>query len=180
MSIPCKFERSVLSYDEHEIVLRSHHPGIYDAGLDDLKALRQRLRDMRDKERTLAREKRRQARGKATPRGGSFPGTAEHPLRRKQVFAAALKRVNREIDRMHKLEARAAHVEAARRALAIRRAAQFPARPPSGDRQAVPLSGRLVFTRGLRVFDRKRPDSIAHAVRRFCERRDADISARRT
>ena len=56
MSIPCKFERSILSYDEHEIILRSHHPEIYDAGLDDLKALRQRLRDMRDKERTLARE----------------------------------------------------------------------------------------------------------------------------
>jgi hypothetical protein len=133
MSIPCKFERSLLSYDEYEIVLRSHHPGIYDAGLDDLKALRQRLRDMRDKQRTLAREKRRQTRGKGTPRGGSFPGTDEHPLRRKQVFAAALKRVNREIDRMHKLDAGAAHVEAARRALAMRRAAQFPARPPSGD-----------------------------------------------
>src|SRR5262245_30883728 len=133
MSIPCKFERSILSYDEHEIVLRSHHPGIYDVGLDDLKALRQRLRDMRDKERTLAREKRRQARGKGAPRGGSFPGTAEHPLRRKQVFAAALKRVNREIGRVHKLEARTAHVEAARRALAMRRAAQFPPRPPSGD-----------------------------------------------
>jgi hypothetical protein len=130
MSIPCKFERSILSYDEHEIILRSHHPEIYDAGLDDLKALRQRLRDMRDKERTLAREKRREARGKGTP---SLPGAAEHPLQRKQVFAAALKRVNREIDRMHKLEARAAHVEAARRALAMRRAAQFPARPPSGD-----------------------------------------------
>jgi hypothetical protein len=50
MSIPCKFERSVLSHDEHEVILRSHHPEIYDAGLDDLKALRQRLRDMRDKE----------------------------------------------------------------------------------------------------------------------------------
>jgi hypothetical protein len=133
MSIPCKFERSVLSYDEHEIILRSHHPEIYDLGLDDLKALRQRLRDMRNKERTLAREKRREARGKGTPRGKSFPGAAEHPLQRKQVFAAALKRVNREIDRMHKLEARTAHVEAARRALAMRRAAQFPARPPSGD-----------------------------------------------
>ena len=59
MSIPCKFERSILSYDEHEIVLRSHHPEIYDAALDDLKALRQRLREMRNKERTLAREKRR-------------------------------------------------------------------------------------------------------------------------
>ena len=133
MSIPCKFERSILSYDEHEIVLRSHHPEIYDASLDDLSALRQRLREMRDKECTLARENRRAARGKAAPRGGSFPGTAEHPLQRKQVFAAALKRVSKEISRMRKLEARAAHVEAARRALAMRRAAQFPPRPPTGD-----------------------------------------------
>jgi hypothetical protein len=36
-----------------------------------------------------------------------------------------LKRVNREIDRMEKLEARALHIEAARTALAMRRAAQF-------------------------------------------------------
>src|ERR1700738_625976 len=133
MSIPCKFERSILSYDEHEIILRTHHPEIYDAALDDLKALRQRLREMRDKERTLAREKRRAVRGKGAQRGASFPGTAEHPLQRKQVFAAALKRVNREIDRMRKLEARAAHVEAARRALAMRRAASFLPRPAPGD-----------------------------------------------
>jgi hypothetical protein len=131
MSIPCKFERSILSYDEHEIILRSHHPEIYDAGLDDLKALRQRLRDMRDKERTLARENRRAARGKGASRGGSFPGTTEHPLQRKQVFAAALKRVSKEIGRMRKLDARAAHVEAAR--CAMRRAAQFPSPPPAGD-----------------------------------------------
>ena len=133
MSIPCKFERSILSHDEYETVLRSHHPGIYDVGLDDLKALRHRLREMRDRERTLAREKRREVRGKGKPRGGSFPGTAEHPLQRKQVLAAALKRVNKEIGRMQKLEARSAHVAAARRALAMRRAAQFPPRAPSGD-----------------------------------------------
>jgi hypothetical protein len=133
MSIPCKFERSILSYDEHEIILRSNHPAIYDAGLDDLRALRQRLRDMRSKERTLAREKRREARGKGPSRGESFPGTAEHPSQRKQVFAGALKRVNKEIDRMQKLEVRTAHIEAARRALTMRRAAQFPPRPPTGD-----------------------------------------------
>jgi hypothetical protein len=133
MSIPCKFERSVLSHDEHEVVLRSHHPEIYDAGLDDLKALRQRLRDMRNKETTLAHAKRREMRGKGPPRGESFPGLAEHPLQRRQVFAAAVKRVNREIDRMRKLEARTAHMEAARRALTMRRAAQFPPRPPAGD-----------------------------------------------
>ena len=34
---------------------------------------------------------------------------------------------------MQKLEARAAHVEAAHRALATRRAAQFPPRPTTGD-----------------------------------------------
>ena len=133
MSIPCKFERSILNYDEHGIILRSHHPGIYKAGLDDLKGLRQRLRDMRDKERTLAHAKRREARGKGPARGQSLPGTAEHPLQRKQVFAAALKRVNRELHRMEKLEARTAHIEAARRALAMRRAAQFPPRPRAGD-----------------------------------------------
>src|ERR1700739_430133 len=109
MSLPCKFERSILSYDEHGLILRTHHPGIYEAGLDELKALRQRLRDMREKESTLARAKRREARGRARPRGQSLPGTAEHPLQRKQVFAAALKRVNREIHRLEKLQARTAH-----------------------------------------------------------------------
>ena len=133
MSIPCKFERSILSFDEHELVLRSHHPGIYDASLDDLRALRLRLREMRAKERTLAHANRRAVRGKGAQRGANFPGTAESPLRRKQVFAAALKRVSKEIGRMHKLEARSAHIEAARRALAMRRAAQFPPRPAAGD-----------------------------------------------
>jgi hypothetical protein len=133
MSIPCKFERSILKHNELEIVLQSHHPAIYDAGIDELRDLRRRLRDMRDKERTLARGNRRAARGKGEPRGGSFPGTAERPLQRKQIFAAALKRVNKEIDRMQKLEARSAHIVAARKALAMRRAAQFPSRPPAGD-----------------------------------------------
>ena len=79
MSIPCKFERSILSYDEHEIILRSHHPEIYDASLDDLRALRQRLREMRNKERTLARGKRLEARGKGPSRGESFPAQPSTP-----------------------------------------------------------------------------------------------------
>jgi hypothetical protein len=90
MTIPCKFERSVLSHDEHEIILRSHHPGIYDVLLEDLKALRQRLRDMRNRERTLAREKRREVRGKGEPRGRSFAGTAEYLCSANKCFAGAL------------------------------------------------------------------------------------------
>ena len=132
MSIACKFEQSLLRHDEQEAILTSHHPAIYDVALDDLKALRQRLRDLRSKERTLSREKRREARGKGAPRGASFPGTAERPFQRKQVFTAALKRVSKEIARQDKFNARAVLVEASHRALAMRRAAQFPPRPAAG------------------------------------------------
>jgi hypothetical protein len=172
MSIPCRFERSILSYDEHGIILRSHHPEIYDAGLDDLKALRQRLRDMRDKEGTLALAKRREARGKGPSRGQNLPGTAEHPLQRKQVFAAAVKRVNREIQRMETLEARTAHVEAAHRALALRRAAQFPARPQAGDRSSEgmhPLPSRRRRT----AVAPARIGSVSQATRNAQAARDA-------
>jgi hypothetical protein len=171
MSMPCKFERSILSYDEYEVILRSHHPEIYEAGLDDLKALRGRLRDMRDKESTLAYAKQRETLGKG-PRGQSLSGTAEHRLQRKQVFAAGLKRVNREIHRMEKLEARTAHIEAARRALAMRRAAQFPARPQAADTQSEGMRALPNRRRRTRV-PPARIGSISQATKSAQAARDA-------
>jgi hypothetical protein len=132
MSVPCKFERSLLSHEEHDAIRQTHHPSIYDVEVADLETMRSRLRKMRDKERTLGRQKRREQRGKAEPRGSSFPGTAEHASERKQVFAAALKRVNKELTRLHNVAARTAHVEAARKALALHRAANFTTYPPAG------------------------------------------------
>jgi hypothetical protein len=132
MSVPCKFERSLLSHEEYETIRLTHHPAIYDVGAAELEAMRSRLRKMRDKERTLGRQKRREERGKADARGASFPGTAEHASQRKQVFAAALKRANREHRRLHNLAARNAHAEAARKALALHRAANFMSYPPAG------------------------------------------------
>jgi hypothetical protein len=129
----CKRERSLLSHDEHETVRVTHHPTIYEHDVEGLQALRARLRQLREKERTLARQKQREVRGKAGSRGRSFPGIADLPLHRKQIFAAALKRVNEEWGRIHKQEARTAHVEAARRALAVRRAAQFAPYPAAGN-----------------------------------------------
>lgn len=134
MSVPCKFERSLLSHEEYETIHVTHHPAIHGIDRDGLHQVRVRLREMRDRERTLARQKRREARGKADPRGGSFPGTTERPLQRKQVFAGALKRVNKEISRLNKLEARAALTESARRALALRRAGGERHHPPAGER----------------------------------------------
>ena len=172
MSVPCKFERSLLSHEEHEAILRSHHPAIYDASLDELKPLLLRLRGLRDKERTLAREKRREARGKGGPRGASFPGTAERPFKRKQVFVAALKRVSKEISRRDKLNARAIHVEAAHRALAMRRAAQFPSRPAAGylaheGMRSLPSQRRLTKVPPAKI------GSISQATRNAQAARDA-------
>jgi len=172
MSIPCKFEQSLLKHDEQQLVLTSHHPEIYDATLDDLKALRQRLRDLRSKERTLAREKRREKRGKAAPRGASFPGTAERPYQRKQVFVAALKRVSKEIARRENLNARTAHAEAAHRALDMRRAAQFPPRPKAGytaheGMRSLPSQRRLFKVPSAKI------GSISQATRNAQARRDA-------
>ncbi len=133
MSMSSKRERSLLSHEEHEIVRVTYHPAIYEHDVEELQALRMRLRQLRAKERTLARQKQRELRGKADSRGGRFPGIADLPLHRKQIFSAALKRVNKEWGRIHKLEARTAHVEAARRALALRRAAQFVPYPMAGN-----------------------------------------------
>ena len=66
----CKRERSLLSHEEHETVRVTHHPAIYEHDVEGLQAVRVRLRQLRDKERTLARQKQREVRGKAETRGG--------------------------------------------------------------------------------------------------------------
>jgi hypothetical protein len=170
MSVSCKFERSLLSHEENEVLRLTHHPAIYDHDLDGLKALRVRLRALRDKERTLVRQKQREHRGKADPRGGSFPGTVEQPLHRKQVFAAALKRVNKELGRIAKLAARTAHVEAARRALALHRAAQFAPYPPAGETanegmRPLPSRRRRTSVAGAKIGRVSQATKVAQAVR---------------
>jgi hypothetical protein len=133
MSVTRKVERSLLSHDEFEAVRATHHPAIYDLTGKDLQALKVRLREQRNKSRGLARQLQREARGKAEKRGKSFPGAVDQPLKRKQVFAAAIKRINKELERLRRLEARAVNVEAAHRALALHRAAQFRHSPRAGD-----------------------------------------------
>lgn len=170
MSIACKFERSLLSHEEYAVVKGSHHPELYDLKLKDLLSLQNQLRQMRDKERTLSRQKQREHRGKAEPRGGSFPGTGEQPQQRKQVFANALKRVNKEATRIRKVEARAANIDAAHRALAMRRAANFTSHPAAGQTAnegitARPNRRRKTIVTGSRIGSVSQATKVAQAVR---------------
>jgi hypothetical protein len=48
MSVPCKFERSLLSHEEYETIRVTHHPAIYDVEVAELEAMRPRLRKMRE------------------------------------------------------------------------------------------------------------------------------------
>ena len=172
MSLPCKSERSRLNHAEFELIELTHHPAIYELSPDELHALKLRLRVQRNKERALAKQKQRELRGKAEPRGKSFPGTADRPLQRKQIFAAALKRTNKELDRLHKLEARAAHVEAARAALAQHRAAKFVHHPPAGPTPHDGMQPRVSIRRHTRVPGSK-VGSISQATKIAQAMRDA-------
>src|SRR5689334_845334 len=170
MSIPCKSERSQLSQAEFETIRVTHHPAICDLADKELQALKVRLREQRDKARGLARHKQRETRGKAEPRGKSFPGTAEQPLKRKQIFAAALKRVNKQLERARKLAARAEHVEAAHSALALRRSAKVMPHPAGGDTSRDGMQpGRRVRGRrnvpGSKIGSISQATKVAQAVR---------------
>ncbi|MCC8948710.1 hypothetical protein ACVIHI_004422 [Bradyrhizobium sp. USDA 4524] len=170
MSVACKFERSILSHEEYEEIRLTHHPAIYGVEVSELEAMRPRLRKMRDKERTVGRQKQRESRGKAEARGTSFPGTAKHASERKQVFAAALKRVNTELRRQHNLAARTAHVEAARKALALHRAANFTTRPPAGGTAgegmaSKPSERRRKIIAGAKIGRVSQATKVAQAVR---------------
>jgi hypothetical protein len=112
----------------------------------------------------------REARGKDGARGANFRGTAERPSQRKRVFAAALKRVDRELRRLHNLAARTAHVEAARKALALRRAANLFLIPSAGSTATKAWVPRLSTRRrgivtGARIGRVSQATKVAQAIR---------------
>ena len=172
MAISCKLERTLVSHEEYGVIQGSHHPDIYALDLLGLEKLRSRLQHMRDKEQTLARQKQREQRGKAEPRGASFPGTTEQPQKRQQVFASALKRLNNEIRRTRYLEARAANVDAARRAFAMRRAANFSVYPAAGDTANEGMNPRP-SRRRMTTVSGKRIGSTSQATKVAQGRRDS-------
>jgi hypothetical protein len=116
-------EDSILTGPERDAVRQSHHPDLQSLEREAVLALARRLREYRDKARDQARERRRAQRGKAEPRGATPPPAEEGLLRKKQVFAAALKRVNSRIAVLEAGSRRARTTEFLRESLQRRRAA---------------------------------------------------------
>ena len=171
MSYCLHHERSLFDFDEFQPILKTHHPFVEALDMDEMAVLRTLLRDRRLRERTHARDRRRESRGKGPARGGSVPGTQEQPLRRKQVLASALKRLNAEMTRRQRIESRAANVEAARKALAMRQAAGF-RRHPSADEflkadrlRDLPGRKRRPIVHGARIGSISQANKVAQASR---------------
>jgi len=171
MALTRATERSVLSREQLELVDKTHHPAIYDVDGKELRALKKQLREERSKVRTLVRQRQREVRGKAESRGKSFPGGTDQPLKRKQALSSALKRVNRELRRLRVLEARTAHVDAARRALALHRSAGFVTAKPRS-RTANEGMEPIPRTRRRRIIPGSQVGSVSQATRVAQARKD--------
>ncbi|WP_027174174.1 hypothetical protein [Methylobacterium sp. 10] len=126
MSVSRRREARLLDARENDLVGRSHRPGldaVDDAGLSDLIRL---LRERRDRARDVSRRQRREVRGKSAP-SIAHPATDNSGTREKAaLLAAAVKRASKESERRRNARARSKTVSGARRALALKQAANDP------------------------------------------------------
>ncbi|MBC6981323.1 hypothetical protein [Caulobacter sp. 17J80-11] len=172
MSTSAASERRFLSQDELEVVGKTHYPAVADLDADALRETRKRLRDLRDKARTQSRDRKRTVARAKGGRGSAAEATKGEPhARRKQIFSQALQRTNRQLQRLEHAEARAVTVAGKRRALAMVRRAEQPARPASR------TAGRgMRANPSLRRAEGVPPDkvgSVSAAGRRAQAKRDA-------
>ena len=133
MSRTRREEQRLLSKAEHELVSRTRQPSIKALADSDLSDLVSRLRQQRNRARDIARRKRREMRGKAGPSGIAPASDDSGSQGKRDLLAAALKRANKERERRRASRGRSGLVKNARRALAMKKAAdaEEPAIPRS-------------------------------------------------
>ncbi|MCW8086166.1 hypothetical protein [Sabulicella glaciei] len=88
-------ETRVLSEAQRALVAPSHYPELAALPPDEVVLLATRLREEHDRLRGTVRDARRAKRGKAEAQGGP---NEEHAAMKKQILAAALKRVARRME----------------------------------------------------------------------------------
>lgn len=126
MEITRKEEARALDAEEREMIAATHHPDVQALSDADLRALVTRVRDRRDRAQTIARQRRREMRGKGAPRGAE-PSRADAGSKLKaDILAAAMRRLNGEAQRRRRMAARTRLVENQRRALAMVQSAEQP------------------------------------------------------
>lgn len=136
MSLTTSAERRALSTAEWEAVAPSHYPAICGLEPSALPDLRSRLRGLRDKARDELNRQRREMRGKAAPRGATPASDDAGSKLKLRVLSAAVKRVNKEHERVRRNAGRRKQAALSREALAMKRSNAAPPRHPAPTRTA--------------------------------------------
>jgi hypothetical protein len=132
MSLPKATEKKMLTEDEFEVVQKTHYPALGALTKEDLGETVRRIRNYRNKARDTAHQQRREMRGKGAPRGARPAQDNTGTSIKKQIFANALKRANRALDRLQSAEDKPNQAVLARRALAMKRANRKQHQPDPG------------------------------------------------
>jgi hypothetical protein len=133
MARSIKQERRLLGADELTLVEKTHHPALGLLPDRDLAELRRLLRERRDRARDIAARQRRELRGKAAPKGARAATDDSGTREKRDVLAAAMQRLNKEVTRRQANAARQDMIDSAKRALELRRASEAKsARAPAG------------------------------------------------
>ncbi len=93
-------EARLLTVAEQEAVSLTQHPAIAGLSRQELQALARRLREARYRARDIARQQRREMRGKAEPRGATPARDNTGTVAKGEVLAEALERVTQELRRI--------------------------------------------------------------------------------
>ncbi len=135
MSVPRDREARLLSGQEGEDVAATRYPRILELAPAELRALIRRLREHRDRAQSIARQQRREMRGKAEPRGGSPARDNLGTVGKAQLLMQALKRANKELARHDEPEPASAaptQAELSLKAFEMKQAARAAAHPSAG------------------------------------------------
>ena len=136
MARSLKHERQLLSADELTLVEKSHHPALGLLPDHDLAELRKLIRERRDRAQTIAARQRRELRGKAAPRGARPAADDTGTREKRDLLAATLRRLNKEVSRREAKAAKQDLIDSAQRALELRREAAAHTTHPSPGRTA--------------------------------------------
>jgi hypothetical protein len=97
MSVPVSTDKRMLTASEWDVAERTHDPAICGLSREAMTDSLKLLRDYRKKARDRAQQQRREMRGKAEPRGIAAATDNTGTKIKAEIFAGAVKRINREL-----------------------------------------------------------------------------------
>lgn len=166
MAMTRKEEERALSSDEHALVSKTRHPDLQALPDAELHSLAKLLRERREKAKTQAHQRRREIRGKASPKGQVASKSDEGSKLKVSILAMAVRRLNGEVELRRKMASRHSLAENAQRALEMKKQAET---------DKIPFNTRHA-DKGMRNIPNQRADSLIKPMERGRLKKAASVN----